>query len=85
MEEFSMSILVLDVGTTSMRGILYDENGIKLSGCQLPNHVHFGNDGTVDESPSDWKDNTIQIMRTIASDKNIDVSEIEAIAITSQR
>ena len=80
-----MSVLVLDVGTTSMRGILYAEDGRKLSVCQLPNHVVFGADGTVSEPTSDWRDNTTEIMRAIVRDPACDPTQIKSIAITSQR
>ncbi len=80
-----MSILVLDVGTTSMRGILYDMTGKKLSVCQLPNHVKFEINGWVNESPSDWEDNTVDIIRSIVADRTVNAEEIEAVAITSQR
>ena len=80
-----MSVLVLDVGTTSMRGILYAEDGQKLCVCQKPNHVVFGQNGTVSEPTADWRDNTTDIMRAIAEDPACNPEEIASIAITSQR
>ena len=80
-----MSILVLDVGTTSMRGILYDYAGAKCSVCQVQNHPVFEPGGIVYESPDDWENNTETIMRTIAADAATDLTKLEAIAITSQR
>lgn len=80
-----MSILVIDVGTTSMRGILYSENGEKLAVDQRPNHVRFEANGWVSESPADWENNTTEIVKAITGDRNVNVSAIEAVAITSQR
>lgn len=78
-----MSILVLDVGTTSMRGILYDNKGSKLAVHQVKNHPEFRGDGIVSESPSDWSENTYEIVREIL--KNKYAGELSAIAVTSQR
>ena len=80
-----MSILVLDVGTTSMRGILYGEKGEKLSVSQFPNHVEFLPGGIVNETPADWEDNTVSIISSIVADPAVDPSQIEAVSITSQR
>ena len=90
-----MSILVLDVGTTSMRGILYGTDGRQLAIAQYPNHVEFLPDGVVNESPKDWEENTVAIVRDIvraagntAAGKGTSANEaaaIEAVAITSQR
>lgn len=80
-----MSILVLDVGTTSMRGILYDYKGNKISVCQLPNHVNFMPKGWVSETTEDWSKNTETIIKSICKDEKVNASNIKAVAITSQR
>ena len=36
-----MSILVIDVGTSSIRGVLYDEKGTEIFCHQIPYQVHF--------------------------------------------
>ncbi len=79
-----MNVLVLDVGTTSMRGILYDQAGSKLAVCQLPCHPHFADNGWVSEDPEDWSGNTINIMKSIAGQISAETT-VDVIAITSQR
>lgn len=80
-----MSILILDIGTTSMRGILYDLHGHRLAMHRCANHPQFLEDGEVDESPRDWSDNTEQIIRAITSAGGVENTDIQAVAITSQR
>lgn len=80
-----MSILVLDVGTTSMRGILYDEWGGKIAVAQRTNHVKYEPGGWVSESPSDWEENTTEIVKAIVHNPAVNPAEIETVAITSQR
>ncbi len=78
-----MSILVLDIGTTSMRGILYEKNGNKLAVSQKKNHLVFLGDALIEEDPSDWTNNTYAILQEIG--KQYPLKDIEAIALTAQR
>ena len=52
-----MNLLVIDVGTTSMRRILYREDGKVLGMKRVLNHVRFGAQGHVTEPVSDWDQN----------------------------
>lgn len=66
-----------------MRGILYDEKGSQLALARRENHLIFMGDSLIEENPTDWYDNTIEIIREIISvtgDPGFD-----AVAITSQR
>lgn len=80
-----MSILVLDVGTTSMRGILYSLQGKKLAMHRCKNQVLFENNGVVRENPEDWNKNTKQIISAITACKGVDPRKIRAVVITAQR
>ena len=78
-----MSILVLDIGTTSMRGILYEEDGTPLYLARRENHLIFLGDALIEEDPSDFSGNAESIIREIAD--HCDAQRIEAVAMTSQR
>jgi len=78
-----MSILVLDIGTTSMRGILYDSQGNKRVVHQVKNHPRFEENGIVNETPLDWSENTYEIFREILGSGMAE--DLEAISVTSQR
>ena len=45
-----MSILVLDIGTTSMRGILYEKNGEKIALSRRDNHLVFLGDSLIEDA-----------------------------------
>lgn len=78
-----MRILVLDIGTTSMRGILYETDGTPIALSRRKNHlIHMGN-SLIEENPEDWAENTLEIIREIAA--QYDPRTIGAVAITSQR
>ena len=78
-----MNILIIDVGTTSMRGILYAPDGSVLGAKRMPNHEVFGDDGWAWEPVSDWDDNLREIFRSII--RECGAVSIGAVAITSQR
>ena len=78
-----MSILVLDIGTTSMRGILYEKDGTPLYLARRESRLIFLGDALIEEDPSDFSTNAESIIREIT--ENCDAQSIEAIAMTSQR
>ena len=78
-----MRILVLDVGSSSARGVVYDEAGRKHASAQVGNREVFGLDGAVTEPTSDWTDHVLKILHCLSSD--IDLKRIAALALTAQR
>lgn len=80
-----MNILVIDVGTSSMRGILFDNKGNNLKVRQTLYKPSYGENSWVEQNPSDWEEALYDILMHIsleAKDKNW---EIDAISLTSQR
>ena len=78
-----MRILVLDIGTTSMRGILYDEYGTQLALSRRENHLILMGDSLIEENPDDWYHNSVSIIREICQAVSADTFDM--IAVTSQR
>ena len=78
-----MSILVLDIGTTSMRGILHEKDGSRLAMHRCENHLIFMGDSLIEENPDDWYENTVTIIRNIVTESG--QNNFEAIAVTAQR
>ena len=75
-----MNILILDIGTTSMRGILFDHAGNRLAIARRENHlVHMG-EVMIEEDPDEFIHHTVGICREITSGFTVD-----AVAITAQR
>ncbi|MDO5445137.1 MAG: FGGY-family carbohydrate kinase [Eubacteriales bacterium] len=74
-----MNILSLDIGTTSMRGILYDENGSTItmksiltpliSDCKL---------NTMEQKPEVYTDGITEICKAIASEYTVDAISVTA-------
>lgn len=80
-----MGIIVLDVGTSSMRSILFDDAGIKLFTSQTEYSPTYLENDWVEQNPDDWK-NAMEKNISASVAYSIDVGEIiKVVAITSQR
>ena len=66
-----------------MRGILYEKNGDKVALSRRENHLVFLGDSLIEEDPQEFADNTLAIIHELL--QKYPASEIEAVAITSQR
>lgn len=77
--------IVLDVGTSSIRGILFSEKGEMLYVEQQSTPPEFLDNGYVEQSPHIWIDTILEILQ-----RNVQYAEenhyvLEGIALTSQR
>jgi len=75
-----MNILVLDVGTSSMRGTLLDSACRELFRQQIKYQPSFGENGLVEQNPADWLSAIKEICRSAVIRNPVD-----AVALTSQR
>lgn len=78
-------ILTLDVGTSSMRGIIFSTQGQIITASQIPTSPRFLNNGRVEQHPHVWRDALYAILKELSSvirDKHI---EIQAVSLTSFR
>lgn len=80
-----MNILVIDVGTSSMRGILYNEHGEKIYCRQVRYTPVYGDGGKVVQPVKDFEDALLLIARSVGSREELFGGQIEALSITSQR
>lgn len=80
-----MNILVIDVGTSSMRGILYSQEGKELTISQKKYNVMYLKSGWVEQNPSDWEYTIYDILKDIVRESKLNNWEIGAISLTSQR
>lgn len=78
-------ILVIDVGTSSMRGVLYSENGHAHKIIQETYSPEYLNDNCVEQDPLTFKKSLISIVKQSVNIANILAAEIIGISITSQR
>lgn len=80
-----MNILVIDIGTSSMRGILFDTGGKKFAVEQIKYEPVKLPDGRIEQSPFDWIISLEKICQNISKKSKRDGIEIDAIAVTAQR
>ena len=80
-----MHILVIDVGTSSIRGILYDKQGKKLFCHQIPYQVHFAKGILAEQNGADWSETIVEIAKeALRYCEKADIA-CDALSLTSQR
>ncbi len=80
-----MNILVIDVGTSSMRGILFTHTGKLLTEKQIFYSVSYLENSWAEQEASDWENALYEIIKAIAGEAEQKQWSIDAITITSQR
>ncbi|NRY64086.1 FGGY-family carbohydrate kinase [Clostridium beijerinckii] len=78
-------ILVIDVGTSSMRGILYSQNGYAYKNIQETYSPEYINDSYVEQDPLIFKKSLISIVRQAVEIARALANEIIGISLTCQR
>lgn len=78
-------ILVVDVGTSSMRGVLYDRDGQILRVLQRKYRVSYLSDAMAEQDPRDWEDALFAILRDLSAYVRRNGLAIGALALTCQR
>lgn len=80
-----MNVLVIDVGTSSMRGILFTEQGEVLTEKQDLYCATYMENSWVEQNASDWENALYSVTKSAFDDAKKSGWKIDAIAITSQR
>lgn len=75
----NMNVFVIDVGTSSMRGILFGIAGEVLKSCHVKYSPEYKDGGCVEQDPKIFLDALYVISKEIAC------NDIDAISVTSQR
>lgn len=78
-------ILVVDIGTSSMRGVLYDADGQLCHIIQVAHGPEFLENGHVEQDPRQFADGLFRISTEAALWAESNGAEIGAISVTSQR
>lgn len=79
------AVIAVDVGTTSLRAIVYDESGRALHSDQRHNPPDYLADGRVEQDPWSWQTHVRAVLRSAGQavqDQGLDAA---CIAVTSQR
>ena len=80
-----MNILVIDVGTSSIRGVLYDGGGRPRFTHQIAYQPDFLEEGLVEQNPADWSDTLTEIGQRVSFYARENGVTVDALSLTSQR
>ena len=79
------NILVLDVGTSSLKAMLYNEAGRLLNRASYEYHSNFFSSSYVEQNPHSWHDALVSTLKESAEFIEFNKLHLDAIAVTSQR
>lgn len=80
-----MNILVIDVGTSSIRGVLYNKNGDILFVHQIEYQVNYMPNGMAEQNTNDWSDTVCVIVSKAVDFAQTQNISIDGLSLTSQR
>ncbi len=80
-----MGILVLDVGTTGARAVLFDETGSLQGMSYREYHSRFGPEGVVDHNPETWRTAVFELVPQVLRQTGVSPNGVTAVAVTTQR
>lgn len=77
--------MVIDVGTSSLKAMLYNKSGQMLYRATKEYHSEFGGNNYVEQNPLTWKEALTYTLKETSKFKKEKNIHLEAIAVTSQR
>jgi len=78
-------ILTLDIGTTNIKGLLFDKKGeIFAESKERPSYI-MEERGQVEQDPKEIWDMSLKVMKEVIKSKNLTAENIDSIAISTQR
>lgn len=80
-----MSVFVIDVGTSSMRGVLYDDCARVQMQRQIAHRPKFLGGGIVEQDPQDWRGGLYELCRALGDHLREGAEHPDVIALTAQR
>lgn len=76
---------IIDIGTTSVRVVLYDEEGKAVASMRRPNPPRYMAGGAVEQDPKSWGVHTVALLTEAVGEAKHRGGRVEAIALTAQR
>ncbi len=78
-------VLVLDIGTTNIKGFTFNKNGDIVAQTKRRPHYILEEPGQVEQDPKEIWDLSKQVLEEIVKTNNLKADNIECMAITTQR
>lgn len=80
-----MNTIILDVGTSSMRGTLFQDDGKKLLSVQVKYQIAYNSDGIVEQDAKELEKAVYHIISQISEKASQLGASIQLISVTAQR
>ncbi len=80
----SKYLLGIDIGTTNVKSVLFNEDGTKITEHSIEYPTYFIKAGWVEQSPEKWWEATVQTITSVVNESKVDGKDIAAIGVSSQ-
>lgn len=77
-------LLGIDLGTSSTKTILFDENGCAVSSSSAEYPLYQPRNGWAEQDPADWWDAVVRTIRAVLEQSRIAPADIAAIGVSGQ-
>jgi xylulokinase len=77
-------LLGIDIGTTSTRAIIIDENGKLVASSTKDYTLITPKPGWAEQNPEDWWDATVYTIKNVAKSSNISLKDISCVGLSGQ-
>lgn len=77
-------LMGIDLGTSSVKTVLFDELGQTISSAQEKYDIHIPSPGFAEQKPDEWWDATVRSIRRALSNANMQPRDIKGIGLSGQ-
>ena len=84
MIENSHTILSIDIGTTNLKCVVFDENGTMILHSSQTHPTSYPNPGQAEQAPSVWVKNLQQLLLTMRGHHPEIISSLQGVSLTGQ-
>ena len=80
----SKFLLGIDIGTTNVKSVLFNEDGTKIVEHGIEYPTYFVKSDWVEQSPHEWWEATVETIKQVIRESRVDNKAIAALSVSSQ-
>lgn len=77
-------LIGIDVGTSAVKTVLFDENGTVLSCASIAYPLYQPRNGWAEQRPEDWRDAVLKTLAHVVKDSGVPADSVRGIGISGQ-
>ncbi len=80
----SKFLIGIDIGTTNVKSVLFNEDGTKIIEHSIEYPIYLLKSGWVEQNPGEWWEATVKTVNQVIRDSGVDKNDIAGIGVSSQ-